>query len=65
MGSLFYVASFFGPVFNPQYQSSLLGRTIGIVSGVPGFLGELGIMLWLLIRGARESQTKVRMNEAV
>ena len=64
MGSLFYVASFIAPVFDPQYQSTLLGRTIGIVSGIPGFLGELGTILWLLIRGARETPTKVRLSDA-
>jgi len=53
-GSLFYVASFVGPVFDPRYESTMLGRTIGIVSGIPGFVGELGTILWLLIMGARE-----------
>src|SRR5262249_30806232 len=46
-GSLFYLGSFIGPVFNPHYESTTIGRVIGIASGVPGSVGEFGTILWL------------------
>lgn len=63
-GSVFYVASFAGPVFDTHYASSVLGRTIGIVSGIPGFIGECGTILWLLIMGARERNAEVPLRVA-
>jgi hypothetical protein len=53
IGSLFYILTFVGTVFDPDYVNSVLGRVVGIVSGVPGIIGELGTILWLLIKGSR------------
>ena len=64
MGTLYYVASFTGTVFDSHYESSMLGRTIGILSGIPGFVGESGTVFWLLIMGARDRKTEVRLPEA-
>ena len=58
-GSVFYVATFVGTVVDPAYASTLAGRAIGIVSGVPGFLGEVGTMFWLMIFGARTQRATV------
>jgi uncharacterized protein DUF4386 len=64
MGSLYYLASFCGAVFDPHYESSMLGRSIGILSGIPGFVGESGTILWLVIMGARDGKTELRLHEA-
>jgi len=52
-GCIFYVATFVGTVFEPEYGTTVVGRMVGVVSGVPGFIGEVGTIFWLLIRGAR------------
>jgi hypothetical protein len=59
LGSVFYVLTFAGTVFNPDYANTLFGRIVGISSGIPGILGELGTGLWLLIMGARYRKTAV------
>ena len=53
LGGPFYVMSFVGPVLDPGYATSLFGRVFGIVTGIPGLIGEVGTALWLTIRGAR------------
>jgi Domain of unknown function (DUF4386) len=59
LGSVFYVLTFAGTVFNPDYANTLFGGIVGISSGIPGILGELGTGLWLLIKGARYRKTAV------
>ena len=46
-------------VFNPAYDGTLVARVVGIASGVPGFLGELGTMCWLLIKPPRVQRATV------
>ena len=54
LGSVFYVASFVGTIFDPGYASTLTARIIGFASGLPSTVGgELAACLWLLIAGAR------------
>jgi hypothetical protein len=55
-GSPFYVMAFAGTVFDSGYETSMLGRVVGILSGIPDLAGELGTGLWLLIRGAGKRQ---------
>ena len=50
-GSVFYVLTFFGTVFNPQFAGTRFAGVIGFSSGVAAQLGELGACLWLLIKG--------------
>ena len=57
VGSLFYVLTFAGTVFTSDYMNTLFGRIVGISSGIPGLIGELGTGLWLLIMGARYRNT--------
>ena len=42
LGGFFYVSTFVGTVFNPAYDTTLVARIVGIVSGIPGQVGELG-----------------------
>ena len=58
-GSVFYVMTFVGTVFQPAYANSIAARVIGIVSGVPGFLGEAGTMFWLMLKGAGNQSVTV------
>jgi hypothetical protein len=51
-GSVFYLLTFFGTAFNPQFASTRFAQVIGWSSGVSAQLGELGACLWLLIKGA-------------
>lgn len=63
VGSVFYFANFIGPVLvagpgptgviDAAYQSTLAGRAIGILSGLPGIIGEVGTCLSLLVYGLR------------
>lgn len=53
VGSVFYVLTFAGAVFDTGYADSLLGRVVGTVFGIPGMIGEVGTALWLLAMGAR------------
>jgi hypothetical protein len=52
LGSFFYVSTFVGTVFDLNYANTLFARVVGISTGIPGVLGELGTALWLLIVGA-------------
>jgi Domain of unknown function (DUF4386) len=56
LGGVFYVCTFVGTVFDPNYAKTLAGRVIGISCGIPGVAGELLTALWLLITGAGERQ---------
>jgi hypothetical protein len=53
LGAPFYVLAFAGSIFDPGYQTSLLGRVVGVASGIPDLIGEGGLALWLLIVGTR------------
>jgi hypothetical protein len=52
LGGPFYTMAFFGPLFVADYRSSLLASVIGIASGIPDWLGELGTAFWLMVKGA-------------
>jgi hypothetical protein len=54
LGSFFYLMTFVGTVLDSSYSDTLPSRIIGIVSGIPGVIGELGTALWLLIMGRRK-----------
>jgi hypothetical protein len=60
LGSVFYVLTFVGTVFNGDYGNTVFGRMVGISCGIPGLIGELGTGLWLSIRGARQWKTAAR-----
>jgi hypothetical protein len=60
VGGFFYLFIFVGTVFNPAYETTRLAGIVGVVSGAPGQIGELGTALWLLIMGARERRAAVR-----
>jgi Domain of unknown function (DUF4386) len=60
VGSVFYVLTFVGTVFDTSYENSPFARIVGIVSGIPSVIGELGTALWLLIMGVRERKTAAR-----
>jgi hypothetical protein len=60
LGGVWYVFAFVGTVFDPGYQNTLLARVLGIVSGIPSLVGELGTALWLLIMGARGQNATAR-----
>jgi hypothetical protein len=53
LGGPLYVQAFVGPVFDPNYSTSVISGIIGLVSGIPDLLGEIGAALWLAIMGAR------------
>lgn len=57
LGSVGYLMAFPGTVVDPSYANSLAGRVIGIISGIPSLIGELGTCLWLLIRGAGDTES--------
>ena len=59
IGAPFYTLAFVGPIFDPGYPVSLLGRLVGVVSGIPDLFGEGGFALWLLIVGTRWSKRRV------
>jgi len=53
LGAPFYLASFVDAVLQLGYAKTPLAQVIGVVSGIPGIVGELGTSLWLLFRGTR------------
>ena len=55
LGSVWYVMTFAGWVVDPAYDDSLIGRILGIVSGVPSLIGEAGTCLFLLVAGFRRT----------
>jgi len=59
IGGFFYVFAFGGTVLNPAYDSTLFARIAGVISGVPDLTGELGLGLWLLIKGTRRPRAVV------
>lgn len=52
-GSLGYLMDSLGPMLSADYASNLLSN----ISGLAAAIGEIGIGLWLLIRGVREVDT--------
>ena len=56
VGSVFYFGNFVGPVFNADYQSTLVGQIVGVVSGVPSIIGEFGTCVALLVYGLRRGK---------
>jgi hypothetical protein len=65
-GGPFYVLAFVGPVLDPGYASSQIGGLVGIVTGFPELIGELGTALWLTVRGAaglRPSAARLSMGD--
>lgn len=55
VGSVSYVLAFVGWVLYPGYDESMVGLVIGVVSGVPSLIGEMGTCLSLLVAGFRRS----------
>ncbi len=56
VGGPLYVQAFVGPLFDPHYATSLVASVIGYASGIPDLIGEIGVALWLTIRGARSGR---------
>ena len=64
-GSVFYFGNFVGPVLvaggqasviDSAYQASTAGKIVGVLSGVPSLVGELGTCLSLLVYGLRRER---------
>ncbi|MEN8789433.1 MAG: DUF4386 domain-containing protein [Flavobacteriaceae bacterium] len=53
LGSVGYLIDFFGRVISPEYREMTLASYITI----PASIGEIGTCLWLLIMGAKETET--------
>jgi hypothetical protein len=53
LGSVFYFGNFVGPAFDAGYQSTMVGKVVGVLSGVPSVIGEFGTCLSLIIFGLR------------
>ena len=64
LGAPFYVLAFAGSIVDPGYQLSVLGRIVGIASGVPDVIGEGGLALWLLIVGTRRAASSATQGTA-
>jgi hypothetical protein len=50
LGGPLYLFAFVSPVFN---ASSTVANVVGIASGIPDLIGEIGTAVWLAVRGAR------------
>ena len=59
LGGFWYVSIFVGTVFDPGYQNTIFASIIGIISGIPSVMGELGTAIWLLIMGTRKRKPPV------
>ena len=53
-GGFWYLLVFFGTVFDSGYETKTFHAVVGIISGVPSVIGELGTALWLLVMGTRK-----------
>lgn len=53
LGGFWYLFVFFGTVFDLDYENKTFHAVVGIISGIPGVIGELGTALWLLVMGTR------------
>jgi uncharacterized protein DUF4386 len=53
LGGPLYIQSFVGPLFDASYATSSLSGVIGLLSGIPDLIGEIGTGLWFAIMGAR------------
>jgi hypothetical protein len=60
VGSVFYFGNFVGPVFDPGYQSTIVGQAVGVLSGMPGVIGEFGTCVALLVYGLRRGAKEAR-----
>jgi hypothetical protein len=56
VGSVSYVLAFAGWVLVPDYDSSLAGKIVGVISGLPSLIGEAGTCISLLIVGFRRDR---------
>lgn len=56
LGAVFYVGIYVGGVLDPDYANTLVSKVIGFGFGIPEVVGELGIGLWLLIRGTKSAR---------
>jgi hypothetical protein len=65
LGAPFYVLAFAGAIFDPGYAESLLGRSVGIASGIPDLVGEGGLALWLMIVGTRWMRERPAPRDAI
>jgi len=57
LGGFWYLFVFFGTVFDLDYETKIFHTVVGIISGVPSVIGELGTALWLLVMGTRKRKT--------
>ena len=57
VGSASYVLAFVGWVMNPAYDASLIGQIIGVISGLPSLIGEMGTCISLLVTGFRRPKS--------
>jgi hypothetical protein len=55
VGSVSYVTAFAGWVIDPAYDASMIGMAIGVVSGLPSLIGEMGTCIALLVVGFRRT----------
>jgi hypothetical protein len=60
VGSAFYFGNFVGPVFDASYQSTMVGRVVGVLSGMPGVIGEFATCVALLVYGLRREPEVAR-----
>jgi hypothetical protein len=60
VGSAFYFGNFVGPVFDAGYQSTMVGRVVGVLSGMPGVIGEFATCVALLVYGLRRGPDVAR-----
>jgi uncharacterized protein DUF4386 len=60
LGAPLYVLAFAGQIIDAGYPTSLFGRIVGVASGIPDIVGEMGLALWLLVMGTRWDKSAVR-----
>lgn len=60
LGGPMYALSFFGHVLDAGYASSVVAQVVGIVSGIPDLIGELGTAVWLALKGAGTGSAPAR-----
>lgn len=53
VGGLFYIVSFAGYVFDAGFAQTTAGLVLGGVGGLTAMVGEMGLAVWLLVKGTR------------
>ena len=62
IGGLFYVATFIGYVFDSAFQQSMAGMVLGSLGGLSAMIGEIGLAIWLLVKGTSWSYSDSALN---